>query len=66
MPTNKEVYIEDDRENAIKKTILRALPGDMVLIAGKGHENYQILKHETIEFDDRDIARQALKVMLKL
>ncbi len=60
-----EVNIEINREVAIKETILRALPGDMVLIAGKGHENYQILGEETIEFDDRDIARQALELFMK-
>ena len=35
-------------------------PGDTVVIAGKGHENYQILKTETIHFDDREVAREAL------
>lgn len=38
-----------------------AKAGDIVIIAGKGHENYQILKNETIHFDDREEARKALK-----
>ena len=62
--TDAEVIIENDRGLAIKETISKALPGDMVLIAGKGHENYQILKETTIEFDDRDIARQVLDSIL--
>ncbi len=61
IPINREVIIEDNRELAIKETILKAIPGDVILIAGKGHENYQILKQETIEFDDRDIARQVME-----
>lgn len=53
--------VEFDREKAIKKAIKVAQKGDIVLIAGKGHEDYQILKDETIYFDDRKIARKALK-----
>jgi UDP-N-acetylmuramoyl-L-alanyl-D-glutamate--2,6-diaminopimelate ligase len=50
-----------DREQAIKKGLSLAGPGDIVLLAGKGHENYQILKDKHIEFDDREVARQCLK-----
>jgi UDP-N-acetylmuramyl tripeptide synthase len=38
-----------------------ARSGDIVLLAGKGHENYQILADRTFEFDDREIARRALR-----
>ncbi len=38
-----------------------ARSGDIVLLAGKGHENYQIMADRTFEFDDRDMARKALR-----
>ena len=50
-----------DRREAIQHAIQNAKPGDIVLIAGKGHEDYQILKYKTIHFDDREEARAALK-----
>ncbi|HBE18525.1 MAG TPA: UDP-N-acetylmuramoyl-L-alanyl-D-glutamate--2,6-diaminopimelate ligase [Cyanobacteria bacterium UBA11149] len=49
-----------DRAAAIRTAILEAQPGDGVLIAGKGHEDYQILGTEKIHFDDREEARKAL------
>ncbi|MFB2836768.1 UDP-N-acetylmuramoyl-L-alanyl-D-glutamate--2,6-diaminopimelate ligase, partial [Aerosakkonemataceae cyanobacterium BLCC-F167] len=49
-----------DRALAIRTAILEAQPGDGVLIAGKGHEDYQILGTEKIHFDDREQARSAL------
>ena len=49
-----------DRKEAIFEAIGRARPGDSVVIAGKGHENYQILGREKIHFDDREMAREAL------
>lgn len=50
-----------DRRTAIRHAIHLAKPGDAVIIAGKGHENYQILRDRTIHFDDREEARIALK-----
>ena len=49
-----------DRKQAIHRAIDLAKPGDIILIAGKGHETYQILKDHTIHFDDREEAREAI------
>ena len=57
--TAKPIVIED-RAKAIAFAIENARPGDGVLIAGKGHEDYQILGTEKIHFDDREQARSAL------
>lgn len=50
-----------DRREAIDEAILKAEEGDMVLIAGKGHERYQIIKDRRFPFDDAATARAALK-----
>jgi UDP-N-acetylmuramoyl-L-alanyl-D-glutamate--2,6-diaminopimelate ligase len=52
--------VEGDRSTAICLAIQQAQPGDGVLIAGKGHEDYQILGTEKIHFDDREQARSVL------
>ncbi|HEX8922830.1 MAG TPA: UDP-N-acetylmuramoyl-L-alanyl-D-glutamate--2,6-diaminopimelate ligase [Pyrinomonadaceae bacterium] len=49
-----------DRREAIERAIKEARTGDLVVIAGKGHEDYQIIGHETFHFDDREVARAAL------
>jgi UDP-N-acetylmuramoyl-L-alanyl-D-glutamate--2,6-diaminopimelate ligase len=54
-------FVEPDREKAIHKAIDEAAPGDVVLLAGKGHETYQVLKDRTIAFDDREVARRILQ-----
>ena len=54
-----------DREHAIARAIDLAGPGDMVLIAGKGHETYQIFRDRVIEFDDREVARRKLRERLR-
>jgi UDP-N-acetylmuramoyl-L-alanyl-D-glutamate--2,6-diaminopimelate ligase len=51
---------EPDRGRAIERALQEARPGDIVLIAGKGHETYQIIGDRKIEFDDRSVARAAL------
>jgi UDP-N-acetylmuramoyl-L-alanyl-D-glutamate--2,6-diaminopimelate ligase len=53
--------IVPDRKEAIYKAVETAQKDDIVLIAGKGHEDYQILKEKTIHFDDREIALKAMK-----
>jgi UDP-N-acetylmuramoyl-L-alanyl-D-glutamate--2,6-diaminopimelate ligase len=62
LPTEHYVMIAD-RKEAIREALTRAQPEDIVLIAGKGHETYQILKERTIPFDDREVAREILKEM---
>ncbi len=50
-----------DRRAAIETAVNIAKKGDVILIAGKGHETYQIIGDQTIDFDDREVARQAIK-----
>jgi len=59
--TNGKYMIEPDREKAIGAAIDEARAGDILLLAGKGHENYQILGDRRLEFDDREVARRALR-----
>jgi UDP-N-acetylmuramoyl-L-alanyl-D-glutamate--2,6-diaminopimelate ligase len=51
-----------DREKAIAAAINIALAGDIVLIAGKGHEDYQIMGTKKMPFDDRVVAAHALRI----
>ncbi|MGD9495902.1 MAG: UDP-N-acetylmuramoyl-L-alanyl-D-glutamate--2,6-diaminopimelate ligase [Armatimonadota bacterium] len=50
--------VQPDRREAIGQALAAAEPGDLVLIAGKGHETYQIFADRTIDFDDRKVARE--------
>lgn len=59
----KEYRMLVQRREAIETAIKMARPGDTVLIAGKGHETYQILKDRTIDFDDRQVARDIIREM---
>ena len=59
--THGKYLIEPDREKAIRMALDEAGEGDIVLLAGKGHENYQMLAGRTIEWDDRETARRALR-----
>ena len=57
----KQYYNELNlRDKAIKKAIADASINDLVLIAGKGHENYQIFDNQKSYFDDREFAKKAL------
>jgi UDP-N-acetylmuramoyl-L-alanyl-D-glutamate--2,6-diaminopimelate ligase len=60
--TNYEVI--PDRRDAIGKAILQASAGDIVLIAGKGHETYQVLRDSTIHFSDTETAVEAITLKL--
>ncbi|WP_414576831.1 UDP-N-acetylmuramoyl-L-alanyl-D-glutamate--2,6-diaminopimelate ligase [Anabaena sp. CCY 9402-a] len=61
IPDTIQPLVICDRATAIRTAILQAQPGDGVLLAGKGHEDYQILGTEKIHFDDREHARAALQ-----
>ena len=50
-----------DRKEAIERAVREALPGDLILIAGKGHEKYQVIGERVLPFDDVEVARTALE-----
>ena len=59
--TGADYRVVPDRREAIFTAIRAAAPGDVVIIAGKGHENYQIIGPDRFHFDDREVAREALE-----
>ncbi len=59
--TEADFRVQPDRKIAIEEAVWEAKNGDVVVIAGKGHEQYQILKNTTISFDDREIVKQTLQ-----
>ena len=57
----EKALVEVDRTKAIGRAIALGEPGDIVLIAGKGHEKTQIFAHQTIPYDDVEVAKEALQ-----
>jgi UDP-N-acetylmuramoyl-L-alanyl-D-glutamate--2,6-diaminopimelate ligase len=57
----RQAVVESDRRAAIEQILADAEPGDVVLIAGKGHENYQIIGKEKRHFDDVEEATRVLR-----
>jgi UDP-N-acetylmuramoyl-L-alanyl-D-glutamate--2,6-diaminopimelate ligase len=64
IPQGTALEVDADRARAIARAIAAAEPADLVLIAGKGHEDYQILGTTRIHFDDREEAEKALRARL--
>jgi len=60
-PKKNNYVIEIDRFKAIRQALEQAEKNDIVLIAGKGHETYQVFKNTTVPFDDREAVRKILK-----
>ena len=61
--SHAKYVMEPDRRKAIAVALQQATPGDIVLLAGKGHEKVQITKEGSIPFDDVDVARESLQAM---
>ena len=58
----RRALVIPDRTEAIHRAVQMASPDDIVLIAGKGHETYQVFSNQKIDFDDREIALEACTV----
>jgi UDP-N-acetylmuramoyl-L-alanyl-D-glutamate--2,6-diaminopimelate ligase len=59
----RRVVVEVDRRAAIRAALAGASAGDVVLIAGKGHEDYQVVGRERVHFDDREVAMEAVAAL---
>ena len=59
--TKTPYTVIENRVEAIKYAVKNAQTGDIVVLAGKGHETYQILKTGTIHLDEREVVNEALK-----
>lgn len=62
---NHNYLVKEDRAEAIQIALAMAQTGDMVVLAGKGHEDYQVIGTEKIHFDDREVARTLLRARLQ-
>ena len=58
--TDTTYSLVSDRRDAINQAVAAAQTNDVVIIAGKGHETYQIVEHEKFHFDDREVAKEAI------
>ena len=56
-----KAHIAPDRQRAIELAIAMAEPGDTVVITGKGHEDFQLIRDKRFAFDDAEVARQAIQ-----
>jgi UDP-N-acetylmuramoyl-L-alanyl-D-glutamate--2,6-diaminopimelate ligase len=61
MEDTSRFIVEPDRRAAIAAAIQQAQPGDAILLAGKGHEDYQLVGSEVLSFDDRVVAAEELE-----
>ena len=61
VPEGKSVELITERRDAIYHALSEAAANDVIMIAGKGHENYQILADKTIHFDDREVVQEYWK-----
>jgi UDP-N-acetylmuramoyl-L-alanyl-D-glutamate--2,6-diaminopimelate ligase len=61
LPAGVEAVLELDRERAIRRAVLEALPEDVIVVAGKGHETTQTIGDTVTAFDDRAVARTVLE-----
>ena len=59
--TSTPVKVIENRIEAIKYAVSIAQPGDIIVLAGKGHETYQILNTGTIHLDEREVVNEALE-----
>jgi len=64
-PDSQTIVIEPDRKKAIELAIKTAVGDDIVLIAGKGHETYQIIGKQKHDFSDKEVAEKCLKKRIR-
>ncbi len=62
LKSQRGYFVEPDRRDAICLALRLARAGDLILIAGKGHEDYQIVGSQRLHFDDREVARKELEL----
>jgi UDP-N-acetylmuramoyl-L-alanyl-D-glutamate--2,6-diaminopimelate ligase len=63
MGPDARVQVEPDRAQAISVALSAARPGDLVVVAGKGHETVQVVGDQATPFDDREVVRQVLRTL---